>query len=361
MQLLIFFLILSGLVLIHEWGHYISAKIFGVRVEEFGIGIPPRAKKLFVRKGTLFTLNWLPIGGFVRLFGEEFQEGDDISKKLTDRFFDKPIWQRAIVMVAGVVMNFALGVLIFGGIYSYLGIPTQTEEVRVTEVMKGSPAESVGIVAGDIIKKVEYEKTESIFSKTDDLVKFIADHKGKEVKIVFNRDGSEMTKSVVPRVEPPVGEGALGVGLSNTIMKHYPWYEMPFRGMVVGINEAIAWGKQILTGLGDMAMSVLTGKGVPREVSGPIGIYQVSSEVTKFGWIATLQFIAILSINLAILNILPLPALDGGRIVFLGVEMLIGKRLKNRIEGYVHAAGMYALLLLMALITFRDVAKIFKW
>src|SRR5689334_14310960 len=165
MQVLIFFLILSVLVLIHEWGHYISAKIFGVRVDEFGFGLPPRAKTLFSRKGTLFTLNWLPIGGFVKLYGEEYEEGDDLSHTIADRFFDKPIWQRAGVITAGVVMNFLLGVVLFGAIYSYLGIPTQTDRIRVVEVVSNSPAEKVGMKKDDQILEVLRGDSKFTFTK----------------------------------------------------------------------------------------------------------------------------------------------------------------------------------------------------
>src|SRR3990170_48112 len=133
-QLVIFLAILSVLVLVHEWGHYICAKIFGVKVEEFGFGLPPRAKKLFTRKGTLFSLNWLPLGGFVKLFGEDMDDPAQASSP--EAFFNKPIWQRAGVLTAGVVMNFLLGVLAFGIVYTYVGIPTKTDKVFIVEVGK---------------------------------------------------------------------------------------------------------------------------------------------------------------------------------------------------------------------------------
>lgn len=330
-----------------------------MRVEEFGIGLPPRARKLFVNKGTLFSLNWLPIGGFVKLFGEDMDDPTQASSP--EAFFNKPIWQRAGVLTAGVVMNFILGVLAFGVVYTYLGIPTKTDKVFVVEVGKGTPAELVGVKVESQVTKISFEDKEIAFSGVDGFIKQVEPLKGKEITLtLLEKDGQEEVVKIIPRVNPPQGEGALGVALSNIEMKMYPIWQRPFRGVVVGMEEAWAWGKEITTSLASLLWGIVTGKGVPKEVAGPIGIYQVSKEVTKIGWIATLQFMAILSINLAILNIMPFPALDGGRVVFLGIEKLIGKRLKNRIEGYVHAVGMYFLIGLMVLITVRDVIKLVR-
>ncbi|KKU33099.1 hypothetical protein A3K29_04830 [Candidatus Collierbacteria bacterium RIFOXYB2_FULL_46_14] len=359
MQIVVFVLMLSILVLVHEFGHFIMARLFKMRVEEFGIGLPPRAKKLFTNKGTLFSLNWLPIGGFVRLFGEDMNDPAQASSP--EAFFNKPIWQRAGVLTAGVIMNFVLGVFAFGIVYTYLGIPTKTDKVIVVEVGKNTPAEAAGIMVDSQIKKITLENKEVYFSGVNGFIQQIDPLKGKEIDLTFmTKEGKEKTVKVVPRIAPPQGEGALGVALSDVEMKMYPVWQRPFRGMVVGISEAWAWGKEITVSLGKLLWGIVTGKGVPKDVAGPIGIYQVSKQVYKVGWIATLQFMAILSINLAILNIMPFPALDGGRVFFLGIEKIIGKRLKNRIEGYVHTVGMFFLIGLMVLITVRDVVKLFQ-
>lgn len=335
------------------------AKIFRMRVEEFGIGLPPRAKKLFSSKGTLFSLNWLPLGGFVKLFGEDMEDPTQVSSP--EAFFNKPIWQRAGVLTAGVVMNFLLGVFAFGIVYTYLGIPTKTEKVFVVEVAKNTPAESAGLKVDSEIKKITFEKKEIPFVGVDEFIKQVEPLKGKEVELtLWEKNGKEYVVHIVPRVSPPQGEGALGVALSNIEMKMYPLWQRPFRGALVGLEEAWAWGKEIAVNLATVIWNLVTGKGLPKDVAGPIGIYQVSKQVYKVGWIATLQFMAILSINLAILNIMPFPALDGGRIFFLGVEMIIGKKLKNKIEGYVHTTGMVFLLGLMVLITVRDVIKLIR-
>jgi len=358
-QLVIFLAILSVLVLVHEWGHYICAKIFGVRVEEFGFGLPPRARKLFTRKGTLFSLNWLPIGGFVKLYGEEYSEGDELLAGDNGRFYDKSARARAVILTAGVIMNFLLGIVLFAAVYSYVGIPVKTDRVRIVEVVADSPAAAAGLAIDERVAEFRFaEKTERITGTTQ-LVKLVTENAGSEIDLlVVGKDGGERGVKVTPRKDPPEGQGALGVVLSNVELTKYPWWQMPLRGAVVGLSEAIAWGRDIASGLGKMVYGLVTGKGVPKDLAGPVGIYQVSGLVIKQGFLATLQFVGVLSVNLAVLNILPFPALDGGRLIFLGVEKVIGKRRKNTVEGYVNTAGMIFLLSVMALITVRDVWRL---
>lgn len=358
-QVLIFLTILSLLVLVHEWGHYIFAKIFGVRVEEFGFGLPPRARNLFTRKGTLFSLNWLPIGGFVKLYGEEYSPGDELVAGETGRFYDKPARARAVILTAGVIMNFLLGIVLFAVVYSFVGIPVKTDRVRIVEIVAESPAAAAGLAVDERVAQFRFgEKTEKIVDTTQ-LVKLVTENAGSEIEIlVVGKDGGERSVRVTPRKDPPEGQGALGIILSNVELTKFPWWQMPFRGMAVGLSEAIAWGRDIAGGLGKMVYGLLTGQGVPADLAGPVGIYQVSGRVIKQGVLATLQFIGILSVNLAVLNILPFPALDGGRLIFLGVEKVIGKRRKNVVEGYVNTAGMIFLLSVMALITIRDIWRL---
>ena len=239
-----------------------------------------------------------------------------------------------------------------------MGIPTKTDQVMIVEIIKGSPAEIAGIEKGSVAKKIIFEGKEYSFGMMDEFVEVVNGLKGKEVVLVTEKVGVMKEFSLVPRENPPAGEGALGVALSNIEMKKYPWWQMPFRGVKVGMEEAVAWGREIVKNLYVLLAGIVTGKGVPKDIAGPVGIYQVSKEVFKFGWLAILQFAGVLSVNLAILNVMPFPALDGGRVVFLGIEKIIGKRLKNRIEGYVHTAGMVFLLGLMVLITVRDILKL---
>ncbi len=360
-QLIIFLGILSALVLVHEWGHYIFAKIFGVRVEEFGFGLPPRARKLFTRKGTLFSLNWLPIGGFVKLYGEEYSDGDGLLAGENGRFYDKPARARAVILTAGVIMNFLLGILLFAVVYSFVGIPVKTDRVRIVEVVADSPAAVAGVAIDERVAEFRFGEITEKISDTTQLVKLVTENAGNEIDLlVMGKEGGERLVKVTPRKDPPAGQGALGVILSNVELTKFPWWQMPFRGAVVGLSEAIAWGRDIAGGLGKMVYGLVTGKGVPKDLAGPVGIYQVSGQVIKQGVLATLQFIGILSVNLAVLNILPFPALDGGRLIFLGVEKLIGKKRKNTVEGYVNTAGMVFLLSVMALITLRDIFRLVK-
>lgn len=357
MQIIVFVLMLSVLVLIHELGHFLVAKFFKMRVEEFGIGLPPRAKTLFKKQGTIFSLNWLPLGGFVKIFGEDMDDPAQLSSP--EAFFNKPIWQRAGVLLAGVIMNFILGVFVFGIVYTHVGIPTKTDKVTISGVGENTPAMAAGIRAGEVVKKISQGETDVAFVGMEDFVKKIDVLKGKEIEItLIDNGGKDHIVKVTPRLNPPAGEGALGVALSSMEMKMYPVWQRPFRGAAYGLTEAWSWGKEIAGNLGMVFWGIVTGKGLPKDVSGPIGIYQVSKEVYKIGWVAVLQFMGVLSINLAILNVMPFPALDGGRIAFLFVEKIIGKKLKNRIEGYVHTVGMIFLLGLMAVITFRDIWKL---
>ena len=178
MQIVVFVLILSMLVLIHELGHYLVAKFFGMRVDEFGIGLPPRAKGLFTKWGTLFSLNWIPLGGFVKLYGED--PDDSVQANSPEAFFNKPIWQRALVLTAGVFMNFVLGIVLFGAVYSYLGIPTKTDKVLVMEVVSGSPADKVGLKPKDALHiACAKEAGCHYFLTTDDIIlKRMTDKKG---------------------------------------------------------------------------------------------------------------------------------------------------------------------------------------
>jgi len=355
MQVLVFILVLSVLILVHELGHFLMAKKLGMKVEEFGIGYPPKAVKLFNWQGTDFTLNWLPFGGFVRLHGEEYRKDEQGS----GLFWQKPWWQRVLVMVAGVVMNFLLGVVLFGVVYSVVGIPEVTENVRVTEIVAGSPAEEAGIEENEVVVWGRGSDGEEIsFKESKTMVELIDEYKGEEVVLGVGGEEGLREVTVVPREDPPEGEGSLGVVLSTVEMVKYPWWQMPFRGVVVGSQEAVAWGRMIVVGLGEMVKGLFAGEGIPEGVSGPIGVYEISSQATELGWLAVIQFTAVFSMNLAVLNILPIPALDGGRIVFIALEAVVGKRKKNEIEGVVNTVGMLLLLVLMVLVSIRDVGRL---
>lgn len=355
-SIITFIIILSILVLVHELGHFFVARKFGVKVEEFGFGYPPRilGKKI---GETIYSLNWLPFGGFVRMLGEDSSEQVEDKKDLGRALFSQKKRVRVAVLMAGVVMNFILGVVLFGAIYTKLGIPETVNYVVVTGVSENSPAGMAGIKPDDKIVGVEgFSWPEKREDSLKAFIDYVNQHKGEEVLLEFD-NGNE--KIVVPRVdeEIPLGEGALGVAITNLDFVLYPVWQRPFRGMIVGTKEAVLWGKDILASLGQIFYNLFRGE-VPKDVAGPVGIYEISKSVARQGFMAILQFVAILSINLSILNLLPLPALDGGRLVFVGIEAITKKRLKPEVEQVIHLVGIVLLIGLMVLVTVNDVKRL---
>lgn len=341
MAILSFLIILSVLILVHELGHFFMARKFGIAVEEFGFGYPPRLFSL-KKKGMIWSFNLLPFGGFVRMKGEDLVSGKD-------SFAAQPKLVRLLVLLAGVAMNFILGVVLFGAIYTKLGIPEKVDYLVVIDLIKDSPAEQAGIKLQDKLIG---------FSDADQFIAFINERRGQEVRLKL-KDGREVL--VTPRLaeETPEGQGALGVAITNMDTVLYPLWQRPARGMWFGLKEAAGWGARIISSLGQMMVELFQGK-TPKDVAGPVGIYEISKDVGKQGFLAILQFMSILSINLSILNLLPLPALDGGRIIFIGLEALLKKRVKPELEQFVHLSGIIILIGLMILVTINDITKLLK-
>lgn len=351
-QILIFLVVLSVVVLVHELGHLLAAKKFGIKAEEFGIGLPPKVMKLFKKGETEYTLNLLPIGGFVRLYGENGES--EVGVPDARAFWSKPIWQRGVVLLAGVTMNFLLAVVLFSIVYSFLGIPTQKGYVEIVGFSDNAPAIEAGFKEGDRVESVDGMELVTADAFSAEIQKKL----GEEVDILVSRGDEEVEIKVTPRANPPGGEGALGVFINDSKLAFYPWWQMPFRGAVVGLKEAVAWGITLAGTMWMLIRQLLSGGGVPEGLAGPIGIAQITSEVSQAGIWPTLQFVGVLSVNLAILNVLPLPALDGGRVVFLIVEKIRGKRMKEEVEGWINAGGMILLLVLMALVTLNDLKRL---
>lgn len=352
-----FILILSVLVLIHELGHFLVAKKLGIKVEEFGFGFPPRVwgKKI---GETIYSINLLPVGGFVKLFGEDSAGGGSVkktkndnldSKNLKRAFFARPIWQRFSVVVAGVVMNFILAVVIIAYLFGTQGVALPTGNVRVTEVLKNSPAAEAGLKTGDVITSLNGKKLTST-------EKFISDVKkslGEEITLEVESDGKTSEVKLTPRETYPKGEGPVGVGISDIEVKKYPWYEAPFFGTL----EVLKFSWLIVSGLGQMIADLIFRGIQPKGVAGPVGVAQLTGQAVSYGVNATLWFAALLSINLAVLNVLPIPALDGGRLFFIVIEFVTRRKINPKYEGYAHAAGLAILLTLMAVITIFDIMR----
>jgi len=358
--ILVFILVLSVLVLVHEAGHFFVAKKMGIKVEEFGFGFPPR---VFGKKygETIYSINALPIGGFVKLYGEDEAGGGSLKVKSqnanvkSDRrsFISRNPWQRAAIVVAGVVMNFLLAVVILTYIYGIRGVPTLGKDVFIAGVAKGSPAAMAGMHEGEKILFVDSQRITS----TDQVISYTKKHLGENLSVVVEeKNGKKNTLAITPRVKYPSNEGAMGVIISQSVsIKKYPWYEAPY----IGIRESITTSWAILQGLGGVVVQLFTTRSVPAGIAGPIGIAQLTGQTVKYGFDAVLSLVALLSLNLAIMNVLPIPALDGGRLFFILIEAVSGRKVSPRIESYVHAAGMAVLLLFIALITFHDLFRVF--
>lgn len=361
MPILLFIIILAFLVIIHELGHFLVARRYRMKVEEFGLGYPPRIKILKTdTHGTDFTLNWLPFGGFVRIFGEDsFQEVP--KDKVKGAFFNKPLYQRIAVVLAGASVNFLFGAAAFGIIYTIIGIPTQYTLAKIESVVPGSPAALAGLVAGDEITAVIIGSETKPIRSSNDFVAVVGNEGGKTIQLVLNDRPGPVDVYVRSKEEIPENQGAVGVVVSDYELKRYPLWQMPFRGMAYGIKTAVEFGILLIKALGGMISGAFQGQ-VPQDVAGPVGIaYMVQKQgILSGSWLQKLNFAAILSINLAIVNVLPIPALDGGRLVFLYYEGISKKRAKPEFERKVNTVGFLALVLLLILISIKDVTMVAK-
>lgn len=356
MQALIFLAVLSVVVLIHEGGHFLTARLFDIKVEEFGFGLPPRLTRLFKKGETEYTLNWLPIGGFVKLFGEDGLEEEVEDKRA---FGSKPIWQRAVVLTAGVLGNFILAVVLFGVVYSVLGIPTPIEGVEIVGIADDSPAAKAGLEEGMMVEELVVGEEKMGVESVASLVEEVDKNKGEEIGLWVEKEGERQLVKLTPREESPEDEGPLGVVIVDSELVKYPFWQMPFRGVWVGFKEALAWGGQIVLWLKELVVQLVTGQGVEAEkLAGPVGIYQATGRASKMGIWFLLQFVGVFSVNLAIVNLLPFPALDGGRILLLGVEALRGEKLEAKVEQWINALGMMLVLGLMLVVTLNDIARL---
>lgn len=349
MDILIFVIALSILVLVHEFGHYFAARITKVKVEEFGLGLPPRmiGKKI---GETMWSLNWLPIGGFCKLYGED---GD---KKGGRAFNNKNPWQKALIVLGGVLMNLVLAVVIFTTVYAVMGIPQETDRVKIIGVADNTPAQEVGLEVDDWVKKVG----EVEIKDQNKLIEEMGKYKGGKVEVLVEKsNGEEKSYELEVRENPPKGEGATGIVISSTEMVKVPWYQF-YKGIGAGFEEAYFWGKIIFSGVTQMIGSLFMGE-VPKDVSGPIGMFEATSSIrNNQGFLAVIHFFGIVSVNLAIVNILPFPALDGGRIIFVIYEMIFRKRANEKFEVVVNNIGMLILLTLLVLITVGDVSRLIR-
>jgi regulator of sigma E protease len=340
-----FLVVLGPLVFFHELGHFIVAKLARIRVEEFGLGYPPRLVRLAKRGDTEYTLNILPLGGFTRLSGED-------DPTAPDSFASKSAPARIATLVAGSGMNFIVAALLLAFLFSWYGVPTPvpTEGVTIESVVAASPAGRAGLQSGDVLIRMDDRPVDDM----GEFRTYVQANAGREIGLTVRREGEVLPQpiQVVPRVNPPSNEGALGILIQSppTVVTRYPLYE--------SVPLGFRYTFQIIGLMGEQFGEMLRGRVKP-DFAGPIGIASITSEAAKTGIENVLYLAALLSVNLAILNLLPFPALDGGRLMFVFAEVLRGgRRVDPAKERFVHLVGIAILLSLMVVISFFDLQRV---
>lgn len=364
---LIFIVILGLLVFVHEAGHFLVAKRKGMQVDEFGFGFPPRligvykkegkwrlvlgGKRVMLPEGTVYSINWIPLGGFVKIVGENNEDADNPKS-----FINKPFWSRFQTLVAGVAMNVVLAWVLLSIGYMY-GLPVavsdtqalgpharlSSERLAIVDTVPGSPSAQAGLQGGDLIRQVDDKE----FKTIEELKTYIQERKGQAIKFDVQRLNETKQVEVHSLAEPPEGSGPTGVALANYGKLRFPVHIALWEGLKTTFYQIYA----IVNGLYEL---IIQGQGLSN-LGGPVKIAQLTGQVAELGLVPLMQFTAFLSLNLAILNILPFPALDGGRVLFLIIEKIRRKRNNQKVEQVVNTFGFLLLLMLMAVITARDI------
>jgi regulator of sigma E protease len=361
----IFIVILGILVLVHELGHFLVARMHGIKAEEFGFGFPPRAlgvvkddksgKWKFIKgnqevisENTVYSLNWFPIGGFVKIKGED---GD--GKKDSTSFAGKSAWIRVQVLAAGVIMNFLLAWLLLSGTFmlgTYQDVTGENmagAKILIQGIEENSPAQKMGLQIGDVLLR----GGSGSFKTVTDVQSYVGENKGREVLLVIQRGKKELQLKGIPREQVETGKGALGIsGLNEVVTTSFSFFEALWKGLT-------EIGTIILLMLGVFG-KLFTGNKEGLTVTGIVGIASYTGQIIPLGFSFLIRFMALLSINLGIVNILPFPALDGGRILFILIEKIKGKPISQKVEQAFHTSGFLALITLMVVVTYFDLARI---
>lgn len=375
LTIITFILVLSLLVFVHELGHFWVARKFGVKAEEFGFGFPPRVfgfykskdggwkriggnKEVTDASDTIYSINWIPLGGFVKIKGE-----DGESTKDPDSFASKKIWQRAAILLAGVTMNIVLaGVLIIFGFM--LGLPqvlegvgsnaiVSNQQIQIVNVNTDSPAQKAGLEIGDVIVSIN----ENLFTDGEELQKYVSAHGDEKLAYVIKRGDEELKLDIETNYAHNNEVKGIGISITNTGIVRYPFFSAIWEG--IKATAYLFWA--IISAFYLLIKGLVIGQGMSAEVAGPVGIATLTGQVARLGFVYLLQFTAMLSINLAIINALPFPALDGGRLLFLLIEKIKGSPVKQEFEAIVHNVGFIVLMLLVLVVTYKDIAKYSGW
>jgi regulator of sigma E protease len=340
-------LIFTVIIFVHELGHYLVAKSTGIRVEEFSLGMGPQI--IGRKKGeTLYSLRALPLGGYCKMTGENVVESED---KVIDskRFDQKPIWVRASVLIAGSMMNFILGIIIFILIFTAIGIPYLTDNIG--NVMPGSVAEEAGIQPGDKIISIDGEKV----NNWEEVTAIIHQSSGKELYLGIERGKDTFEVTVIPQYDVKNKIGLIGITSQEP-----QWQKM---GLTAGITKGFTETYNIVVAMFNFFGDLL-GKLIIHDetkeiggVMGPLGIIDLIRKSVNLGIFPLAYLTALITINLGFINLLPIPALDGGRLFFIFIEAIRGKKVKPEKENLVHLVGFALLMLLMIIITWQDIAR----
>ncbi|MFA5644430.1 MAG: RIP metalloprotease RseP [Patescibacteria group bacterium] len=370
-----FLIVLSLLVFVHEFGHFFAARRLGVKAEEFGFGFPPRVfgihrnrrgkwrivwgnKKVRKSRGTLYSINAIPLGGFVKIKGENGE-----GRHSRNSFSAKRPWRRAIILSAGVFMNIVLATILIS-IGLMIGFPqaidkdnlpknikVSEEKVQIIQVVPDSPAQLAGLKPSDSILEIN-----GLEVKTEDDVFDFIDKSEDKVMMKINRFNDIKDFEIELQFSEELGRRIIGVGISQTAVIKYPWYSALWQG--VKMTGYLLWA--IIYAFYEIIRNLIISQPVNVELAGPVGIADLTGQMARMGIIYLLQFTALLSLNLAIINFLPFPALDGGRLVFLLIEKIKGRPVKKEIENVFHNLGFILLIALVIWVTFKDILKFFN-
>lgn len=340
--ILITLLIIAVLILVHEWGHFMAARKIGIPVWEFSIGFGPRIFG-WKKDGTEFSVRLIPLGGYVRMAGEEPGDAND-----PEGYNNRKPWEKMGVAFAGPFMNFVMALLIFVYVYSVVGIPHPSEQPLIGQVVAGTPAEKAGLKANDLVLAIDQKPVDN----WDELTASIASAKESRVlHFKVKRDGKIVNLNINPVKSENTGKLSIGVMGAMTYEK-----QGIINAIKIGFQQTYELTVLLLSSLG----MLVSGGASVGDLAGPVGITKMIGEAAQAGIVLLLSFTAFLSINLGVLNLLPIPALDGSRIVFALVEAIRRKPLEPEREGFIHWLGFLFLISLMVLVTFNDIVRLLK-